>query len=131
MPTAFMFLMIVVFVLFIFSRRMQEKGNQYLDQVQKAGLIDLFSPLRTKYPALILTLLVAFFANLYFKLIPDSVALSVYFFILMFFMLYLGYLSYKILVDNDYPKEYIKVFIQSTILRLAALLVLIVALTSF
>ena len=131
MPTAFMLLMILVFVLFIVSRRISESGHQYLDQAQKAGLVDLFSQLRSKYPALILTILVAFFANLYFKLIPEGIALSVYFFILTFFMVYMAYLSYKILVDNDYPKPYIKTFIQSTLLRIGALVVLILALSSF
>ena len=131
MPTAFLVLMILVFVLFIVSRRISESGHQYLDQAQKAGLVDLFSQLRSKYPALILTILVAFFANLDFKLIPEGIALSVYFFILTLFMVYMAYLSYKILVDNDYPKPYIKTFIQSTLLRIGALVVLILALSSF
>ncbi len=131
MPITFMFLVILVLLIFFASKRVAEKGIQHLDQAQKAGLIDLFTPLRTKYPAFIITLLVAFFANLYFNLIPDGVALSIYFFILMFFMLYLAYLSYKILIDNEYPKEYVKSFIQSTVLRITALVLLIVALTSF
>lgn len=131
MPITFMFLVILVLLIFFASKRLAEKGIQHLDQAQKAGLIDLFTPLRTKYPAFIITLLVAFFVTLYFNLIPDGVALSIYFFILMFFMLYLAYLSYKILIDNEYPKEYVKSFIQSTVLRITALVLLIVALTSF
>lgn len=114
MPTTFLLLLILVFVLFFVSKRIQESANQYLDQAQKAGLVDLFSSLRTKYPALIITLLVAFFANQYFNLIPDGVALS-----------------YKILIDNDYPRPYVKSFIQATIVRIGALVMLIVALTSF
>jgi 4-hydroxybenzoate polyprenyltransferase len=122
--------MILVFVLFIISRRVQESGNEYLDQSQKAGLVDLFTPLRSRYPIVILTLVVIFFANLYLQLIPEGIALSVYFFVLTFAMLYMAYLSYKVLVNNEYPKPYINKFIQSTAIRIAALLVLIGALTS-
>jgi len=125
-----MILMILVFVLFIISRRVQESGNEYLDQSQKAGLVDLFTPLRSRYPIVILTLVVIFFANLYLQLIPEGIALSVYFFVLTFAMLYMAYLSYKVLVNNEYPKPYINKFIQSTAIRIAALLVLIGALTS-
>ncbi|MCO4820008.1 MAG: hypothetical protein KC517_10330 [Bacteroidetes bacterium] len=130
MPSTFMILMILVFVLFIISRRVQESGNEYLDQSQKAGLVDLFTPLRSRYPIVILTLVVIFFANLYLQLIPEGIALSVYFFVLTFAMLYMAYLSYKVLVNNEYPKPYINKFIQSTAIRIAALLVLIGALTS-
>ncbi|GEM_PF-2556021 len=130
MPSTFMLLMILVFVLFIISRRIQESGNQYLDQAQKAGLVDLFAPLRSRYPVLILALVVIFFANLYLRVVPEGVALSVYFFFLTFAMLYMAYMSYKVLVNNEYPKPYINKFIQSTALRIAALLVLIGALTS-
>ena len=125
-----MILMILVFVLFIISRRVQESGNEYVDQSQKAGLVDLFAPLRSRYPIVILTLVVIFFANLYLQLIPEGIALSVYFFVLTFAMLYMAYLSYKVLVNNEYPKPYINKFIQSTAIRIAALLVLIGALTS-
>ncbi|MFT5724639.1 MAG: hypothetical protein ACI9JN_001758 [Bacteroidia bacterium] len=131
MPNTFLISMLLMLAIFIASRRVLEKANGYLNQEQKAGLVDLFADLRKRYPAIIFGLLVAFFANLYFHIIPEAIALSVYFFILISFMGYMAYASYKILELNEYPKEYLKAFVISNSLRLLALLVLIVGLTMF
>ena len=131
MPIPFMLLMGLMLVIFIASRRIQEKGIKFLSQEQKAGLVDMFSPLRAKYPMFILGLIVIFFANLYFHFVPEDIALSVYFFILLAFMGYAGYVSYRILLEHEYPAEYIRAFIWSTGLRIVALLCLILGMTMF
>ncbi|MFT7591375.1 MAG: hypothetical protein ACI9UJ_001298 [bacterium] len=131
MPIPFMLLMLLMLAIFLASRRIQEKGITFLSQEQKAGLIDLFKPLRSKYPMFVIGLVVVFFANLYFHFVAEELALSVYFFILLAFMIYAGYVSYKILMANAYPSEYIRAFILSTTLRIVALLSLVLGLSMY
>jgi hypothetical protein len=131
MPYIIMISFVLLLIALFVSRRVLENGNQYLDQEQKAGLVDLFAKLRSRSPGIVIALVVIFFANLHFQIIPEGIALSMYFFILLFYMGYMAYSSYKILETNNYPQAYLKAYVISNSIRVVGLLILMFGFSQF
>ncbi len=125
------YVFVPVFIAIIASRTITERANKHLDQEQKAGLVDLFSEMRTQGVWIIVGLIVVFFANMKFKFIPANIALSVYFFVLVAYMILLGTRSNKILRENNYPREYIKMYLLASSIRLAGILAMVAGLMYF
>ena len=125
------YVFVPVFIAIVASRTITERANKHLDQEQKAGLVDLFSEMRTQGVWIIVGLIIVFFANMKFQFIPSNIALSVYFFVLVANMILLGVRSNKILRENNYPQEYIKMYLLASSIRLAGILAMVAGLMYF
>lgn len=106
--TNFVYYLIGFFVVVYIARLLGEKALKHLDTEQKAGLIDLFAKERKFGSALVFCLVIAFLVVLQFRLIKPIVAFSVYFVVMVSYIVFKNFRTYKKLTANDYPIEYIR-----------------------
>ncbi len=119
----------IAFLLALFaSCAMLNKANRKLETEKKAELLDLFSKNRV-YRFIFLTgIIVVFLVSYKFELIYPFYNFLIYVLLLFGFMANIGYRSYIELKENDFPDEYIKVYIFSTIVRFSGLIFFITCL---
>lgn len=117
----FIITLIVSFALIMWARMVSNNSIKTLSTEEKAGLVDLFAPLRK------LSLIVAgvalglYLLNFMFKLIEIETALFGFLVILGLFFAYINYQSFTILKQNTYPEKYIKQYLLSSVLRLSGI----------
>jgi len=119
---------VILLVTILFSRMINEKANQKLDQDKKAALIDVFSKDRIWTYGALIGIVVIFFISLKFNLIDPFWAYIIYIILLISYIVFLAYYSYKKLKSSDFPNFYIKSYILSSSLRLLGLVVFVVLL---
>lgn len=111
------FYLIGFFIVVYVARMMGEKATKkYLNSEQKAGLIDHFAKERKFGSAMVLLLIIAFFAVLQFQLVNVLVAFGSYFVIMMGYMVFKSYNTYKKLSAHQYPPEFIKQVVLANII---------------
>lgn len=121
----FVYYLIGFFVVVYIARQLGEKALKHLDTEQKAGLIDLFTTERKYGSALIFGLVIAFLMVLQFRFIQPIIAFSVYFVVMIGYIIFKNYRTYKKLTANNYPKEYIqKILVANVVATLGIVLFL-------
>ena len=118
----FIFYLIGFFVVVYFARLLGEKAMKLLNTEQKAGLIDLFATDRKYGSALVFCVVITFLVVLQFRLIKPIIAFSVYFVVMMSYVLFKNYRTYTKLTANNYPKEYIKKILVANILAIIGII---------
>lgn len=124
---SFMLAVVVLFLSIVLSRIINERANRKLDQEKKASLIDIFAKDRITSIGVLLGIIVLFFIGLKYTKIEPLTAYLIYFGVLLVFMIYSSYRSYKKLEKADFPKPYINQYLLSTAIRFLGI-VLFVAL---
>lgn len=101
----------------IFSRYSTNKGNKHLEVEYKAKLVDLFG--KSNMVSVILSLSAVF--GYYFLTSKNLICLKIlticFFGFLFVFMFVQTRIAFKKLKQNDFPEEYIKLYIGSTAVR--------------
>jgi len=116
---AFVVLLVMIFV----SRKQSEKANKKLDQEKKAELIDLFSKDRTINFGILITIIVLFFIAIRFSNLNTVIIFASYIFIVLIFMIISAILSYRKLINNDFPESFIRSYLIATLLRFLGLII--------
>ncbi|MGV3696902.1 hypothetical protein [Flavobacterium sp.] len=119
----FIFYLIGFFVVIYTARMLGEKAMRHLDTQQKAGLIDLFSTERKFGSALIFCLVIGFLLVLQFRLIEPIIAFGVYFVVMVVYVVFKNIRTYKKLIANDYPQEYIKKILAANVLAAIGIII--------
>lgn len=112
--------MIAVIILLGFtfvSRAINEKANKKLDADKKAELIDLFSKNRIYSFAILIFIIVLFFASMKFKVLEPTTTFIIYIVSILMFLISSSFLSYRKLKNADFPDSYINSFLLSSALR--------------
>ena len=113
----FMVGFIILIGTIIFSRYLSNKGNKHLEVEHKAKLVDLFGRSNMVSGIILLAGVVVY----YFvtsKNMMDPKLLTICFFGFLFvFMFVQARIAFKKLKQNDFPEEYIKLYIGSTAVR--------------
>ena len=104
----FIYYLIGFFLVVFIARSLEEKAMKYLNTEQKAGLIDLFATERKYGSVIIFCLVIGFLLVLQFRLIKPIIAFSVYFVVMIGYVLFKNYRTYTKLTANHYPTEYIR-----------------------
>lgn len=121
-------LMIAVIVLLSFtfaSRVINERANKKLDQEKKAELIDLFSKDRMYTFAVLISIIILFFASLKFDLLKPFLTFVIYIFSILLFLVSSSIMSYRKLKKAEFPSSYINTYILSTVLRLLGFVIFV------
>lgn len=119
----FIFYLIGFFVVVYTARMLGEKAMKHLDTEQKAGLIDLFSTERKFGSVLIFCLVIGFLLVLQFRLIEPIIAFGVYFVVMVVYVVFKNIRTYKKLIANDYPQEYIKKILAANVLAAIGIII--------
>lgn len=114
---------LIVLVILLVSRAMNEKALKNLTQEKKAELIDLFSKDRIYNLLALIFIIALFFANTKLNLIDSTLSFTIYMILLFAFMIITGFLAFKKLKANNYPDSYIRSFILTSSIRFVGLIV--------
>lgn len=115
----FVGLLVSVFV----SRFVGEKANKKLDPEKRLQLMDLFSKDRVLYFGILIAIIVLYFAVLKFELLDASASMILYIVAFFAYMAITTALAYKKLKVNDFPQDYIRSYLTSTLIRVIGLVV--------
>lgn len=124
----FMFAVVAMLVLILVSRWLNERAMKKLSVEEKARLIDLFSSQRVWNFGLIILMLVGYYTVIVMKLVEQELGLSIYFVVLLGFMIFSALRSRSLLINAGFDEAYQHSFLISTGLRLLSILVFLVVL---
>ena len=114
--TNFIFYLIGFFVVVYSARLLGERAIKHLNTEQKAGLIDLFAADRKYGGAMIFCLVIAFLLAVQFEFVEPIIAFSIYFILMMGYVVFKNYRTYNKLTANRYPKAYIRKILVANII---------------
>lgn len=115
--------LIIMIILNWYSRYLLQQSIDILNDNQKLSLISLFKE-SGKYQSIILiALLVVYFILIKQELISYIYLLSIYFLIILLFMIYSYLKNLKILESNLFPEEYIGKFKVSFLMKIIGVLI--------
>jgi hypothetical protein len=119
----FIYYLIGFIVVVYIARLVGEKAMKLLNTEQKAGLIDLFATDRKYGSALIFIVVIAFLAALQFRFIEPIIAFSIYFIVMIGYVTFKNYRTYKKLTANNYPVEYIRKILVANVIATLGIVV--------
>ncbi|QBZ98594.1 hypothetical protein [Flavobacterium sangjuense] len=119
----FIFYLIGFILVVYIARLMGEKAMKLLNTEQKAGLIDLFAADRKYGSALIFIVVIAFLVVLQFRLIEPIIAFRIYFIVMIGYVIFKNYRTYKKLTFNNYPAEYIQKILVANVIAILGIVV--------
>ena len=122
----FMIGFVLLFISMIVSRAISSRAYRKLEPEKKVALVELFSKGGITSGLIIAGFMVMFFLNLKYNIIDLEIASLIYFGLVLVFLLFAGYNSYKKLVLNDFPKDYIRQFLIATTIRFIGIILFLV-----
>lgn len=119
---AFVLLLVVVLIARVINQRAYKK----LEQEKKLELIDLFSNKSIYTFAILIAIISLFFIATKYDLVSPFVLYSIYTIAIFALIFISGYFSYKKLKEHNFPNDYIRSYLASMFLRVLGLLVFFV-----
>lgn len=123
--TSFLVLLVSIFL----SRIVNEKANKGLNQEKKAELVDLFSKQRVWRFGFLILVFAVYFASSYYNLLKPEYTYGLYMVFIFVFILYSGLNSFNILRKNNFPDNYIKLYLLSTSITALGLVIFFIVLS--
>ncbi|NND77551.1 MAG: hypothetical protein HKN39_05160 [Flavobacteriales bacterium] len=99
------------------ARFISENAFKLLDQEQKAGLIDILSPIRKKTLVAVIIIVALFFLLYKFSGLGMEQLFLMYFGLLLILMLSTTLITRNILKKQGFPKKYIQQYMFATAIR--------------
>ena len=124
----FMLAFIVLLVSMFSARKIVAGAMAKLEQNKKAELMDLFSKKSSTNMAILIGIVIIFFANIKFRFIDQEIAYIVYSIALLSFLIISGLKSHKKLTEHGFPLDYIKSYITSTTIRFLGIIIFFIVL---
>jgi hypothetical protein len=125
MEMSFFVPLIVMFIMNFIGRLINEKSYKLLTVNKKAQLVDIFAKSRIYGSVFIVFIIVMLFVLPYFHILDTNRTLIIYIVYLFVYSILISIYSIKKLRKNDYKKEFIRLYIISSIIKFIGIAVLI------
>jgi len=127
----FMLAFILLLVVVLIARVINQRAYKKLEQDKKLELIDLFSKRSIYIFGILIAIIALFFVGTKYNLMQPFVLYSIYATLIFVLILVSAYFSYKKLKKHNFPDDYIRSYLMSMLLRVIGLIAFFALLIDF
>ena len=101
----------------LISRLIASNGAKKLDIEKKAKLVDVFGGSGLYHYVFLAVMILGFYAIARLTTLDPQLSLAMYLFLLVGYVAYVNFTSFRKLKANDFPEDYIKTYLLSSTVR--------------